>query len=107
MTMMEPLSVKVSPSVEPSLTFSSQIVSTDSSCHCHAYMQDGPCLLTALMEKLDWLEVRLFLKEELKFVSTMPGVVSVTTTGALPVPALSVASWDFSELVSAMYYHTQ
>ena len=56
------------------------------------------------MEKFDWLEVQLFLREELKFVSTMPGVVSVTTTGVLPVPASSVASWDFSELVSAMYY---
>lgn len=46
--------------------------------------------------------MQLILKEELKFVSTMPGEVSVTIPGVLPVPVLSVASWDFSELVSAI-----
>lgn len=49
--------------------------------------------------------VQLLLKVELKFVSTMPGVVSVTTLGVLPVPALSVANWDFSELVSTTIKH--
>jgi hypothetical protein len=70
-------------------------------------MQEGLDFLTAWMERLDWLEVQLFLKEELKFVSTMPGVVSVTIPGVLPVQVLSVASWDFSGLVSALLCHTR
>jgi hypothetical protein len=76
-------------------------------------MQEDLHFLTAQTEMLDWLEVQLFLKEELKFVSTMPGGVSVNTgisgigiPGVLPVQVLSVASWDFSELVSAMHCHT-
>lgn len=70
-------------------------------------MQEGLYSLTAQTETLDWLEVQLFSKEELKFVSTMPGVVSVIIPGVLPLQVLSVASWDFSELVSAMHCHTR
>ena len=68
------------------------------------YMQEGLHLLIAQTETLDWLEVQLFLKEELKFVSITHGVVSVIIPGVLPLQVLSVASWDFSELVSSMHY---